>query len=91
MNRRVAFPALLAMFLLLPSFAAAQQGRLPGTTEPRARTYSVRGNLRFAQNEMPAEMVKIDGRVIGKGSPGPVTKKLQQGFRALTKTEGVRY
>ncbi|MBI3320911.1 MAG: branched-chain-amino-acid transaminase [Candidatus Omnitrophica bacterium] len=36
-------------------------------------------------------VVKIDGRVIGKGSPGPVTKRLQQGFRQLTKTEGVRY
>jgi len=36
-------------------------------------------------------VVKIDGRVIGTGKPGPVTKKLQQGFRQLTKTEGVRY
>ena len=36
-------------------------------------------------------VVKIDGRVIGAGSPGPVTKKLQQGFRRLTKTEGVKY
>jgi len=36
-------------------------------------------------------VVKIDGRVIGSGKPGPVTKKLQQGFRQLTKTEGVRY
>ena len=36
-------------------------------------------------------VVKIDGRVIGRGTPGPITKKLQQGFRQLTKTEGVRY
>ena len=36
-------------------------------------------------------VVKIDGRVIGSGRPGPVTKKLQQAFRQLTKTEGVRY
>jgi branched-chain amino acid aminotransferase len=36
-------------------------------------------------------VVKIDGRVIGKGSPGPVTKKLQSAFRQLTKTQGVRY
>ncbi len=36
-------------------------------------------------------VVKIDGRVIGGGKPGPVTRKLQQGFRQLTKTEGVRY
>lgn len=36
-------------------------------------------------------VVKIDGRVIGSGKPGPITRKLQQAFRQLTKTEGVRY
>lgn len=36
-------------------------------------------------------VVKIDGRVIGRGVPGPATKSLQQRFRALTKTQGVRY
>ena len=36
-------------------------------------------------------VVKIDGRVIGQGKPGPITKKLQTAFRQLTKTEGVRY
>jgi len=36
-------------------------------------------------------VVKIDGRVIGAGKPGPVTKHLQTAFRRLTKTEGVRY
>ena len=36
-------------------------------------------------------VVKIDGRVIGQGKPGLVTKRLQQAFRRLTKTEGVRY
>ncbi|MBI3996601.1 MAG: branched-chain-amino-acid transaminase [Candidatus Omnitrophica bacterium] len=36
-------------------------------------------------------VVKIDGRVIGSGTPGPATKKLQQAFRQVTKTEGVRY
>ena len=36
-------------------------------------------------------VVKIDGRTIGAGKPGPITKKLQQAFHALTKTEGVRY
>lgn len=41
-----------------------------------------------------AELVpvrKIDGRVIGRGRPGPTTKELQRRFRQLTKTEGVRY
>jgi branched-chain amino acid aminotransferase len=31
----------------------------------------------------------IDGRRIGSGEPGPVTRKLIEGFRALTRTEGV--
>jgi branched-chain amino acid aminotransferase len=35
-------------------------------------------------------VVKIDGRVIGKGSPGPITKALQQAFHQVTKTNGVR-
>jgi len=36
-------------------------------------------------------VVKIDGRVIGSGKPGPVTRRLQAAFRQLTKTQGVRY
>ncbi len=36
-------------------------------------------------------VVTIDGRTIGSGKPGPVTKKLQQSFKQLTKTQGVRY
>src|SRR3989338_1624054 len=36
-------------------------------------------------------VVKIDGRTVGTGKPGPVTKKLQAAFRQLTKTDGVRY
>ena len=33
-------------------------------------------------------IVKIDGRVIGRGEPGPVTAKLVQCYRQLTKTSG---
>ena len=36
-------------------------------------------------------VVKIDGRRIGTGRPGPVTKQLQGAFRQVTKTDGVRY
>jgi branched-chain amino acid aminotransferase len=32
--------------------------------------------------------VKIDGRVIGSGRPGPITTKLIAGYRALTKVSG---
>ncbi len=33
-------------------------------------------------------VVKIDGRVIGAGKPGPVTEKLVTQFRSLTKVSG---
>src|SRR5436309_3513628 len=33
-------------------------------------------------------VVKIDGRVVGTGKPGPVTKKLVEKYHALTKTSG---
>jgi len=33
-------------------------------------------------------VVKIDGRVIGTGKPGPITKSLVEKYKALTKTSG---
>jgi len=36
-------------------------------------------------------VVKVDGRVIGTGRPGPVTKKLLDAFHRLTKKDGVKY
>jgi branched-chain amino acid aminotransferase len=33
-------------------------------------------------------IVKIDGRVIGAGTPGPLTKKLVEEYQALTKVSG---
>src|SRR5215510_9674623 len=33
-------------------------------------------------------VVKIDGRVIGNGNPGPVTRRLVEQYRALTKATG---
>ena len=36
-------------------------------------------------------VVKIDGRVIGTGKPGPVTRELQQAFHQVTRTQGVRF
>jgi branched-chain amino acid aminotransferase len=36
-------------------------------------------------------IVKVDGRVIGEGKPGPVTKKLLDAFHQLTKKDGVKY
>jgi branched-chain amino acid aminotransferase len=36
-------------------------------------------------------IVKVDGRAIGTGKPGPVTKKLLNAFHQLTKRDGVKY
>jgi branched-chain amino acid aminotransferase len=33
-------------------------------------------------------VVKVDGRVIGTGKPGAITKQLVSQFRALTKSSG---
>lgn len=35
-------------------------------------------------------VVKVDGRVIGDGTPGPVTKKLLEAFHAITGVDGVK-
>jgi len=33
-------------------------------------------------------VVKIDGRVVGNGKPGPVTRQLSEDYHALTKVSG---
>jgi branched-chain amino acid aminotransferase len=35
-----------------------------------------------------AAVIRVDGRVIGDGAPGPVTRRLHELFRALTAGEG---
>lgn len=35
-----------------------------------------------------AAVVRVDGRVIGEGLPGPVTQRLSDAFRGLTETQG---
>ena len=37
-----------------------------------------------------APVVKVDGRAIGEGLPGPLTRRLSNLFRALTEQEGER-
>ena len=36
-------------------------------------------------------VVKVDGRVIGSGKPGIVTKQLLRGFREIVRKDGVKY
>jgi branched-chain amino acid aminotransferase len=35
-----------------------------------------------------APITKIDGRIIGDGKPGPITKKLMAAYKKLTMTTG---
>lgn len=35
-----------------------------------------------------APITKIDGRIIGTGKPGPITRQLMEGFRRIADTEG---
>jgi tetratricopeptide (TPR) repeat protein len=62
MNRRAVFPALLAIFLLLPGFAHAQTTPSTANRDLPARLQSIRGNVRFEQNVQSAEMVKVELR-----------------------------
>lgn len=62
MNRRVAFPALLASCILLtPHLNAQTRSGSVVDTRPRG-SYTIRGNLRLAQNEKPVETVKVELR-----------------------------
>jgi branched-chain amino acid aminotransferase len=36
-------------------------------------------------------VIKVDGRTIGSGKPGPITKKIMAEFRKLTARDGVKY
>jgi len=36
-----------------------------------------------------APLVKVDGRAIGTGKPGPITKKMIKAFEVITQTTGI--
>lgn len=91
MNRRVAFPALLAMVFLLPSPAAAQQSRNPTITDRSPRTFSIRGNLRYSHNEKPAEMVKVELRRFSGDLAGTVFTRTNGEFEFTGLSAGMFY
>ncbi len=64
MNRRSAFLFLWAiLFLFAPLAYAQQRGSAHSVIDARPRgSYAIRGNLRYAQDEKPAEMIKIELR-----------------------------
>jgi len=68
----------------------ASQARLVAAEEPITR-YDVYTAQEAFMTGTAAEIVPVislDGRAIGSGLPGPVTKKLMAGFRALTRAGG---
>lgn len=71
----------------------AAKGRLPVREEMMTRhdLYNAEECFLTGTAAEIAPIVKIDGRVIGSGKPGPVTLQLMRDFRKLTKTAGVRY
>jgi len=70
--------------------ALAREGGL-AVSEPNLTRYDLFNAEECFLTGTGAEIiavVKIDGRVIGAGKPGPVTEKLIAQYRALTKTSG---
>ena len=71
------------------------QGHLhcSGLVAPLFRHFAAEAHIfqRQVQTETAAEIiavVKIDGRTIGDGKPGEVTKSLRSAFRKLVESEG---
>lgn len=61
------------------------------TSEPSLTRYDVYNADEMFLTGTAAELipvVKVDGRVIGTGTPGPLTSKLNARFRELTKVDG---
>jgi branched-chain amino acid aminotransferase len=71
----------------------AQKIRLPFAERPLTRHDLFNADEVFltgtAAEVIP--VVKIDGRLIGEGNPGKITKTLLRNFHELTRTDGVRY
>src|ERR1039457_3709235 len=60
-------------------------------SEPNLTRYDLFNAEEFFLTGTGAELipvVKIDGRVIGTGKPGPITRRLEEDYRALTKVSG---
>jgi len=64
---------------------------IPSRVKDLSLTEAYRADEAFCTGTMGelASVTEIDGRVIGDGSPGPLTKRLSDLYRALTAGEGV--
>ena len=68
----------------------ARQAGLP-VSEPNLTRYDIFNADEMFLTGTAAELipvVKVDGRVIGTGKPGPITDQLNKAFRSLTETSG---
>ena len=66
--------------------------RIPHQEKDLSLTEVYRAEEMFCTGTMGelAPVVKVDGRMIGTGIPGPVTRRLSELFRALTEREGTQ-
>ncbi len=89
-----------------PPYVGALKGitRLAVITIARRERIPIREEVMTRHNVFNAEevfltgtaaevipVVRVDGRVIGEGKPGPLTLRIMREFRKLTRTDGVRY
>lgn len=67
-----------------------QAGNLPFAERDLTLTEVYRAQEAFCTGTMGelAPVVNVDGRTIGDGKPGPMTERLTQAFRELTRNEG---
>ena len=68
----------------------AREEGLP-VSEPNLTRYDVFNAEECFLTGTGAELipvVKVDGRIIGRGKPGPITQKLERKYRALTQVSG---
>jgi len=64
---------------------------IPSRVKDLSLTEAYRADEAFCTGTMGelASVTEIDGRIIGDGSPGPLTKRLSGLYRDLTAREGV--
>jgi branched-chain amino acid aminotransferase len=68
----------------------AREDGLP-VSEPNLTRYDVFNADECFLTGTGAELipvVKVDGRIIGRGKPGPITQKLERKYHALTQVSG---
>lgn len=84
--RRTSWLALLGMVVMNAPTSPAQQ-RTPSNPDSRPRSFTIRGNVRYAQDEHPAEMIKVELRRFS-GEPVAMTFTRTSGEFEFTAVPG---